>query len=275
MTELRSLNSKTLKLSNPKPLQPKMTTLLYDGSFDGLLTAVFEVFEYKFKDVEIRNRERFQQENMFAEIHEVVTQNEKSDRVLKKLEASIGKAGIKQLLMVFLSELPESEDLIFSAIKQSINNPENNVLQNFTNDDILQISKICKSVSRERHRMTAFVRFEKMTDGIYFAKIDPDFDVLPLIRKHFKDRYADQKWMIYDLKRHYGLFYDLENCEFFYPDEKFNLNQYQQKFHEEEINYQELWKSYFTKTNIKERKNIKLHVQHVPKRYWKYLTEKF
>jgi hypothetical protein len=27
-------------------------------------------------------------------------------------------------------------------------------------------------------------------------------------------------------------------------------------------------------TNIKERKNDKLHVQHVPKRYWKYLTEK-
>ena len=63
-----------------------MTTLLYDGSFDGLLTAVFEVFEYKYNDVEIRNRERFQQENMFAEIHEVATQNEKSDRVLKKLE---------------------------------------------------------------------------------------------------------------------------------------------------------------------------------------------
>lgn len=252
-----------------------MTTLLYDGSFDGLLTAVFEVFEYRYNDVEIRNRERFQQENMFAEIHEVVTRNEKSDRVLKKLEISIGKSGIKQLLMVFLSELPESEDLIFSAIKQSIKSPENNVLQNFANDDILQISKICKSVSRERHRMTAFVRFEKMKDDIYFAKIDPDFDVLPLIRKHFKDRYADQKWIIYDLKRNYGLFYDLNDCELLYPDSSFNLNQYQQKFHEEEINYQELWKSYFTKTNIKERKNIKLHVQHVPKRYWKYLTEKF
>ncbi|RZJ49641.1 MAG: DUF4130 domain-containing protein, partial [Chryseobacterium sp.] len=25
---------------------------------------------------------------------------------------------------------------------------------------------------------------------------------------------------------------------------------------------------------IVERKNLKLHVQHVPKRYWKYLTEK-
>jgi hypothetical protein len=73
-----------------------MTTLLYDGSFDGLLTAVFEVFEYKYKDVEIVSRERFHQENIFAEIHEVITQNDKSERVLNKLEQNIGKAGIHE-----------------------------------------------------------------------------------------------------------------------------------------------------------------------------------
>lgn len=252
-----------------------MTTLLYDGSFDGLFTAIFEVFEYRYKDVEIFNRENFQHENMFAEIHEVITQQEKSERVLNKLEQNIGKSGIHKLLQVFLSEDPEMEKLILSAVKQSIKHPEENILQNFADNDILKISKICKSVSRERHRMTAFVRFEKLQDDIYFAKIDPDFNVLPLIRKHFKDRYADQKWMIYDLRRHYGLLYDLENCDFFYPDEKLDLNQYQQKFHEEEKKYQTLWQSYFTKTNIKERKNTKLHIQHVPKRYWKYLTEKW
>jgi len=252
-----------------------MTTLLYDGTFDGLFTAIFEVFEYRYKDVEIKNRETFQQENMFAEIHEVLTQQEKSERVLNKLEQSIGKSGINDLLRVYLSEDSELEQLILSVVRQSVKFPGENILKNFANDDVLKVAKICKSMSRERHRMTAFVRFEKMQDGIYFAKIDPDFNVLPLIRTHFKNRYADQKWMIYDLRRHYGLFYDLENCEFFYPDEKLNLNQYQEKFHDEEKKYQTLWQSYFTKTNIKERKNTKLHIQHVPKRYWKYLTEKY
>jgi len=41
-----------------------MTTLLYDGSFDGLFTAIFEVFEYRFQEVEIYSRENFVQENM-------------------------------------------------------------------------------------------------------------------------------------------------------------------------------------------------------------------
>lgn len=252
-----------------------MTTLLYDGSFDGLFTAIFEVFEYRYKDVEIANSERFHQENIFAEIHEVITQPDKSDRVLNKLEQNLGKQGVYKLLKVFLSEDPDLENLILSAVRQSVKNPENNILENFADSDVLKISKICKSVDRERHRMTAFVRFEKMQDGVFFSKIDPDFNVLPLIRKHFKDRYQDQKWMIYDLRRNYGLLYNLNDCEFFYPDEKLDLNHYQQKFHDEEKSYQLLWQRYFTKTNIVERKNMKLHIQHVPKRYWKYLTEKW
>ncbi|MFP3597967.1 TIGR03915 family putative DNA repair protein [Chryseobacterium sp. SIMBA_029] len=252
-----------------------MITLLYDGSFDGLLTAVFEVFEYRYKDVEIFSKEKFYQENIFAEIHDVITQSDKAERVFNKLEQNIGRSGIHQLLKVFLSEDPSLEQLILSAIKQSIQHPTVNILQNYADDDILAISKICKSVDRERHRMTAFVRFEKMQDDVFFAKIDPDFNVLPLIRKHFKDRYQDQKWMIYDLKRNYGILYDLETCDFFYPEEKLDLNQYQQQFHEQENQYQKLWQRYFTKTNIVERKNLKLHIQHVPRRYWKYLTEKW
>ncbi|MGK4566274.1 DUF4130 domain-containing protein [Flavobacterium sp. 3HN19-14] len=38
--------------------------------------------------------------------------------------------------------------------------------------------------------------------------------------------------------------------------------------------YALLWNDYFKSTNIPARKNMKLHLQHVPKRYWKYLTEK-
>jgi probable DNA metabolism protein len=45
-------------------------------------------------------------------------------------------------------------------------------------------------------------------------------------------------------------------------------------FGEDESAYQYLWKNYFTSVNIVSRKNTKLHLRHIPKRYWKYLTEK-
>ena len=41
-----------------------------------------------------------------------------------------------------------------------------------------------------------------------------------------------------------------------------------------EESYSEWWRAYFKATNIVERKNRKLHLQHVPRRYWQYLTEK-
>jgi probable DNA metabolism protein len=38
--------------------------------------------------------------------------------------------------------------------------------------------------------------------------------------------------------------------------------------------YQQLWQQYFTRVNIVSRKNTKLHTQHIPKRYRKFLPEK-
>lgn len=253
-----------------------MKFLLYDGSFEGLLTSIFEVFEYKFENAEIVAEQNFSTENLFAEQHQVFTNTEKSARVLAKIEQISGKETISILLRIFLSEHPHKERLILKSIKDILQNPGVDVFQNLADPDMLEISKILKSMRREIHRMHAFVRFERLKDNLYFAKIEPDFDVLPLIGNHFEKRYADQKWMIFDLKRHYGLIYDLENVDFFYPesDQIQNLKNPEQFHHEEEKHFQKMWQNYFVKTGIPSRKNMKLHIQHVPKRYWKYLTEK-
>ena len=254
-----------------------MTTVIYDGSFEGLMTAIFEVFEYRLKETEIVSQENYTVENIFAEIHEVQTNAEKAQRVLKKLEDNIGKKSVSQLLMVYLSEGENLENLIFSAVNYSLAKPNQNILNDFAHNDMMDIAKVCKSVGREIHRMNAFVRFEKLQDDFYFSKVEPDFDVLPLIFNHFKARYQDQKWMIFDLKRHYGIFSDKETSDFFYPSEvdKSKFMKIENLLHEEELQYQKLWQRYFFKTNIPERKNIKLHVKSLPKRYWKYLTEKY
>uniref|UniRef100_UPI00125059F0 DUF4130 domain-containing protein n=1 Tax=Acinetobacter bereziniae TaxID=106648 RepID=UPI00125059F0 len=43
---------------------------------------------------------------------------------------------------------------------------------------------------------------------------------------------------------------------------------------DDEILYDQLWKDYFNSVNISARKNIKLLIQYVPKRYWRYMNEK-
>src|ERR1700759_5807161 len=125
-------------------------------------------------------------------------------------------------------------------------------------------------IGRERHRMEAFIRFQKLSDGTFYAGVEPDFNVLPLLIKHFRDRYADQKWIIYDLKRKYGIYYDLEKVE--YMEVEFSTDGDKNKltgiYFEDEQLYQHLWKNYFNSVNIPSRKNLKLHLRHIPKRYW-------
>jgi probable DNA metabolism protein len=130
-------------------------------------------------------------------------------------------------------------------------------------------------VEREKHRMEAFVRFQLTRDNLFYAIVQPDFNVLPLIQSHFKSRYADQRWMIYDIQRKYGIYYDLAEVtevQIMFSDLK--TTDPASIYDEKETMYQELWKQYFSSVNIKARKNTKLHIQHMPKRYWKHLTEK-
>jgi probable DNA metabolism protein len=138
------------------------------------------------------------------------------------------------------------------------------------------MNQTAKKVDREKHRMKAFIRFQKTKDELYYAIVQPDFNVLPLIAAHFKERYADQYWLIYDVRRKYGLYYDRHIVEEVKIDFTENISDAALKsmYDEQEDLYQSLWQTYFKNVNIAARKNMKLHIQHMPKRYWKYLTEK-
>ncbi|PZX53137.1 putative DNA metabolism protein [Algoriphagus ratkowskyi] len=249
--------------------------LVYDGSFDGFLTCVFEVYELKLKQVFIY-REGLAQESLFGSSKEVITDPIKADRVWKGISKKTSATGKTRIYYAFLSEKAEVENLLLRYIQYALRS-EIQIDSDFANEDVLKVTQIAKSVGREKHRMEAFVRFRLTKDEFYFATIEPDFNVLPLISKHFKRRYADQKWIIYDLKRHYGIFYDLEKVDIIHLTlpENFNATQSSSEFFaDEELEFQTLWQDYFKSTNIPSRKNMKLHIQHVPKRYWKYLSEK-
>ncbi|WP_294680259.1 TIGR03915 family putative DNA repair protein [uncultured Fluviicola sp.] len=252
-----------------------MIWLLYDGSFEGMLTVVFETYEYKWKELHIR-KEGITVPLLFTETKTVVTDEEKAKRVWKKLLDLIGSKGVQTVWAAWLSEKESIEDTILGVIRYAIDSKQN-VLSDFAHPDVLQLQQTAKSVGREKHRMEAFVRFQLTKDGIYFSVINPDFNVLPLILPHFRDRYADQLWFIFDSRRSYGIYYDLEKAVFvdFIPNSLLSANGVSKEaFGEDEDLFQELWSDYFKSTNIQGRKNTKLHIQHVPKRYWKYLVEK-
>ncbi len=252
-----------------------MVTLVYDGTFDGWLTAVFEVYEYKFKDPFIVKQDNFQP-NVFDARHAVLTDEVKAGRVWKGLKQKISHRATSELYHSFLSEIPGFENTLL-RYAQYVFASTNTVEYDYSNHSILEVRQIAHKVYRERHRMEAFIRFELTRDQIYYAVIQPDFNVLPLLENHFKKRYADQKWLIYDVYRKYGMFYDLQQVTqvtINFSENTNSGNDVSIVYDDTEVLYQSLWKQYFQSVNIQARKNMKLHIQHMPRRYWKYLTEK-
>ena len=254
-------------------LQPKL--LIYDGSFEGFLTCIFSVFDQKIAQADIQ-KSILAQGLLFGDSETVVTQLAQSDRVWSGLIKKAGTAGARGVYYAFLSEKPRVENILLCYIQGVFHNAAG-YTQDFSDPTVLNVQKIIKSVGREKHRMEAFIRFRLTKDQLYFATIAPDFDVLPLIAAHFIRRYADQQWVIYDLKRQYGLFYDLHTAQFMSMELPAGFDPAQTSedfFDQAELEFQTLWQDYFKSVTIASRKNMKLHIQHVPKRYWKYLSEK-
>lgn len=250
-------------------------TLNYDGTFKGLLTCIFISYEEKLDVVGI-NPPFIDKNDLFCESIEVISDELKANRVLKSFKKYASSRGINAIYYAYLSESVGIELDIFKYFQHTFKHKKS-VDGDFANPYILSVAQTAKKVGREKHRMEAFVRFQLTKDNIYFATIEPDFNVLPIIKKHFTTRYSDQEWIIYDLKRNFGLYYDLKHTEIVNINLSENLSLSEENisfFNTDEKEFQKLWKKYFEATTIKSRINKRLHHQHVPKRYWRYLTEK-
>jgi len=258
--------------------------VLYEPSFEGWLSAVFYVYTNKLQDDESLQliAHDCYIPSLIAQATSVAMDADNAERVLTKLHKLLGRSGMRNILWGFLSEKAHIGTTLFQVIKYAIDYPSRHIMEDLGNLNVLDLVQTVKSVGREKHRMEAFVRFEHTTDDIYFARVEPDFNVLPLIGEHFRQRYQDQHWAIYDVARGYGIYYDKSKSTPSRPADLQTITDLDgavlrnpASIHsEDEQRYQNFWQGYFTNVNIKERKNSRLHKQYLPQRYWKYLSEK-
>jgi probable DNA metabolism protein len=251
-----------------------MQPLLYDGSFDGWLCAVFDVYDYKFESVEIGRGDRFSG-NLFGAPHAVRMDPAHAARVWEGLQKKLPAEALAELKRCFLADADGVENMLLRYV-QYVFSSRVAVDQDFSHPDVLAVAQLARRVWKEQHRMEAFVRFQKTGDGLYYALIDPDHDVLPLIAKHFQARYADQRWLIYDGRRRYGLHYDgkeVRTVEIQFAEATGKGRSIAAISDPEELFYQKLWQQYYRSVNIPARKNLRLQLQHMPRKYWRYLVE--
>ena len=255
-----------------------MNIFFYDKTFEGLLTSVFEAYSRRtFPDALLREGEPLP---LFCnEVFTVVTDEEKAGRVGRGLAKKLSPSALSCLAQCWLAEEPETPMLLFRYIRKAIDAPRS-IETNFADADVLAFSRMWKRVDWERLRLLQFIRFQKAADGTFFAAVEPEKNALPLVTDHFRDRFSDQRWLIYDIRRGYGYYYDLKEVREVTFDAESREGHLvsgvldEQLMDKDELLFQSLWKTYFKAICIRERLNPRKHRQDMPVRYWKHITEK-
>ena len=256
-----------------------MTIYTFDGTMDGLLTAVFDAFKLKEQPEQLLMKGDALP--LFCDhTYQVTSDEEKARRVWVGLEKRLTHEAMKLISVSWLSELRELNQPLFLYICKVFR--QGDISRNFADPDVLAVTNIARRVLHEQLRMKQFIRFQKAKDGTYLAVVSPDHNVLPIIFDHFQDRFNDQPWLIYDAKRHYGYYYDghadaihitFEN-EATVPFDLGNGRLSDDVISSDDQLLQDLWRTYFKAICIKERMNPRKQLKDMPRRYWKYMTEK-
>ena len=257
-----------------------MLVYIFDNTLDGLLTAVFDSFFLK-QQPEYLLAEGEQLPLFVDQQYRVHTDGEKAARVWKGLEKNLSKEGLQMITISWLSEERALNQPLFNFICKVFKLRIKGLERNASDEDVLAVRNTCRRVLHEQLRMKQFIRFQKAKDGTYLAVVSPDHNVLPLIIDHFQDRFNDQSWLIYDAKRHYGYYYDGKTViritfedEASVPFDLSNGKMDADVLSADDQLFQDLWRTYFKAICIKERMNPKKQLSDMPRRYWKYMTEK-
>jgi len=248
------------KLKNP-------VYYVYDGSFEGLLTAVYEAYYQSMKPDLIVSQANYQEDLL---VKKIVIQTDclKADKVYDAIIKKISYEALQKVFCVFLSELPESATMIYEYLRLGWMIGEK-VDFCLSEQKVLNVHTVFKKVSSEKHRMLGFIRFRKIKGNIYYAPIEPDYNIIGLLAPHFARRFNDQYFVIHDVRRNTAVVYNRSE----WIISEFTANQVI-AFDKDEQNVQNLWKQFFDSITIKDKINPRLQKQFMPKRYWKYLIEK-
>lgn len=247
-----------------------MVGYIYDGSFEGLLTAIYDVY-YRWQVPEfIISQESYEHDfegSLFAAPVEIATDSAKAEKVYVSIKKKISAQALFHVSYAFLSEAKGMEMDIYRYLRLGWKIGEE-IDQHLFDRHVQQIHRLSSKVRLERHRMLGLLRFRLLNEGVYYGSFEPDHNIVALLAPHFAERMAQNNWVIHDVRRGIAALYN---------QQEWILTQIQGpeeiKFAQDEETSQGLWKEYFKSVAISGRINPRLQKRCMPKRYWKHLVE--
>lgn len=147
-----------------------------------------------------------------------------------------------------------------------LNHENQNLLKVAVDADVRKAQELAKSVSRDIHKMHAFVRFKKVEiEGVetYVAWHNPEHLIIELGAPFFVRRFGDKPWSIFtsDASAHWNL-----------KELTFSSGIPQNEFHHRD-SFDEVWKTYYRSIYNPARLKIKMMKSEMAPKYWSSMPE--
>ena len=237
---------------------------LYDGSFENLLILISELLKFKNNPDNIKDKYKFNPSLLDNVIDLNLDSNNLND-FINKFSLDI----IHTVYYVFLSENENKELVIYYFLKNALKY-KNSIYLHRNLRCVNMAIDISNYVGREAHKLKGFLRFKLLKNNFYYAEVNPTNNVISILSNHFKKRLKNEYWLIKDANRNIYALYDKKNVYYLTDKEVISLNL---EICSEEERFEDLWKNFFETIGIKERKNLKVQRNFMPKKYWNYILE--
>ncbi len=254
----------------PNILPVSNIAYVYDGSTEGLLSAVFLAYANHENPQDIIREGSFQL-RLDQSVVYIETNTQHAERVRKGVIRKSNKIAWEIILDASLSDDPQAGTAIYRLIRLIMSRPakQNAYIRNELTDPIVgPVLKLHHTVRNERHFMQELLRFEHFDNDLWFAKCNPNANVVPLLMDWFSARFNTQQFVIYD---------EVHNIAGIYNGESWVLaetNELDLPAHSsDEAVMQSAWKRFYDAVSIPARYHPELRRQHMPKRFWKNILE--
>jgi probable DNA metabolism protein len=238
--------------------------LVYDGSFEGFLSLIFEVYQ---KKLHVESIYTIHSSSLLSfDAYEITTDEKCSQRVFKALQEKFAPKHCELIQTIFLCDESKDDKKLLEYVILGFKNPKH--LYDINLSCVFQLRELQKEYFSLVHKMNGFVRFEELEDKTLYASIETKFNILPYLGKHFLKRLASCNFIIHDRKRKLAFVKSEEKIDLL-PVADFK----EPSFSDAENNFKQLWKTFFKNVAIKERENKKLQQSYVPLLYRKYMSE--
>jgi hypothetical protein len=290
-----------LRNTSTKPLQPTAqyqlpvvqpectdgAAYVYDGSFEGLLSAVFAATAAHDRSADIVCSGELQP-RLGQDLIMVDTDLNHAARIRRTLLRTYGRYAYGTVYRAALLDGPDVPIIVHRFIlmalarcnpcrscanKATCTHPcslprSSTILDDLGNPVVCQLMKMARATVNEWDRMRQFIRFEHCEGDVWFGRCNPRASVVPLLMHHFTERFNDQKFVIYDEVHHLSGVWDGKHASLVMAD-----GVEPPAKSSDEAAMQTAWRTYWNHVWLQARYHPELQCQHMPKRLWRNLTE--